>query len=116
MHKPHTHLILFCCVIAVLVKKQNKKKTSATKFGETYLLQQKSLLVPFGQLIGREGTVHAGPDHYAVVLSFGRHLDYFEQSRGTRLCLYISGTDTPLLEPEGDWIRHGSGSSLSIDC
>lgn len=39
-----------------------------------YLLQQKSLLVPFCQLIGRKGAVHAGPDHYTVVLLCARHV------------------------------------------
>lgn len=38
-----------------------------------YLLQQQSLLVPFCQLIGREGTLDTGPNHYAVVFPFRRH-------------------------------------------
>ena len=39
----------------------------------THLLQQKSLLVLLCQLIGREGTLDSGPDHYTVILRCSRH-------------------------------------------
>ncbi len=42
----------------------------------THLLQQKSLLLLFCQLIRREGALDSGPDHYAVILFSGRHAGY----------------------------------------
>ncbi len=39
----------------------------------THLLQQKSPPVVFGQVIRREGALHAGADHYAVKHLSGGH-------------------------------------------
>lgn len=65
------YLSIFCALFAVLVKNQWNKVSCVT-----HLLQQKSLLVPFCQLIGGEGSLDAGPDHYAVILPCSRHLGY----------------------------------------
>lgn len=59
-----------------------------------YLLQQKSLLVPFCQLIGRKGAVHAGPDHYTVVLLCARHVACIRQWFQTLRCLLSADTST----------------------
>lgn len=65
------YLSIFCALFAVLVKNRWNKVSCVT-----HLLQQKSLLVPFCQLIGGEGSLDAGPDHYAVILPCSRHLGY----------------------------------------
>lgn len=57
----------------------NLRPASLTsKVCDTHLLEQQGLLVPFGQLVGREGPLDPGPDHYTVIHLGSRHVRRFQ--------------------------------------